>query len=263
MTDKPIQVDDRVRRANRREDDEYEYEEVTEERGCSGCGWGLVGLVGCLGIPVGVILFVLIGGANIIGNIFNGIGQIFNPPSVYQTVSQQAVLESIRQLSDLTTVEYNFSQIITSERELPPILQALYSDRLVYFAVGRIQAGVTLSAIQPQDVIINGTTLTIILPPPVIQDCFIDEGASGVISRDTGVFASPAPNIESEARKTALVHFRGLSIDEGILVRANNEAKTTLEAFLGLLPITGVETIEIITQEAIVANLQFPTSCTP
>ncbi len=263
MTDKPIVVDDRVRRANRDDDDEYEYEDVTEERGCSGCAWGLVGLVGCLGIPVGVILFVLIGGANLIGNIFNGIGQIFNPPSVYETVSQQAVLESVRQLSDLTTVEYNFSQIITSERELPPLLQALYSDRLVYFAVGRIQAGVNLSAIQPEDVIIDGTTLTIILPPPALQDCFIDEGASGVISRDTGVFASPAPNIESEARKTALVHFRGLAIDEGILVRANDEAQTTLEAFLGLLPITGVETIDIITQEAVVAALQFPTSCTP
>ncbi|PJF29829.1 MAG: hypothetical protein CUN52_06365 [Phototrophicales bacterium] len=263
MTDKPIQVDERVRRANQM-DDEYEYEEVDEERGCSGCAWGLVGLVGCLGIPVGVILFVIIGGANIIGNIFNGIGQIFNPPPpVYQTVSQQAVLESVRQLSDLTTVEYNFSQIITSERELPPILQALYSDRLVYFAVGRIQAGVNLSAIQPQDVIINNTTLTIILPPPVLQDCFIDEGASGVISRDTGVFASPAPNIESEARKTALVHFRGLSIQEGILLRANTEAKTTLEAFLGLLPIAGVDTIEIITQEPNTQSMTFPSSCTP
>lgn len=263
MTDKPVIADERLRRATN-DNDEYEYEEVSEERGCSGCAWGLVGVVGCLGIPVGVIIFVLIGGANIVGNITNSIAQIFNPPPpVYNTVSQRAVLDSVRQLSELTTVEYNFSQIITSERELPPILQALYSDKLVYFAVGRIQAGVDLSSLQSEDVVINNRMLTIILPPPALLDCFIDEGASGVISRDTGVFASPAPNIESEARKTALVHFRKLSVEEGILDRANDEAKTTLETFLGLLPITGVEVVEVITQEPDLANLKLPTSCTP
>lgn len=259
--DSPIRTDDRKRV---RETDEYEYEEITEQRGCSGCGWGLVGVAGCLGIPIGLIIFVVLGGASIIGNIFSGIGQIFNPPPpVYNTVSQRAVLESVRELSDLTTYEYNFSQNITSERELPPVLQALYSDKLVYFAVGRIQAGVDLSQIAENDIIIQEGRLTIILPPPAIVDCFIDEGASGVISRDTGVFASPAPNIESEARKTALIHFRGVAIDEGILIQANDKAKQTLQSFLDLLPMEGVETVEVITQEAVIADLRFPTSCTP
>jgi len=262
MSDSPIKTDDRLKRV--RETDEYEYEEVTEQRGCSGCGWGLVGVAGCLGIPVAVIIFALVGGAGVLGGIFNGIGQIFNPPPpVYTTVSQKAVLESVRELSDLTTVEYNFSQNITSERELPPILQALYNDRLIYFAVGRIQAGVNLSAIAENDIIIQENRLTIILPPPAIVDCFIDEGASGVISRDTGVFASPAPNIESEARKTALLHFRGVAIEEGILTQANDEAKKTLQTFLDLLPMEGIDAVEVITQEAIIADLQFPTSCTP
>ena len=258
-----IQADDRVKRLNAN-DDEYEYEEVTEARGFSGCGWGLVGVVGCLGIPLGLMIFIFIGGANIIGGILGGIGQIFNPPPpVYNTVSQKAVLESVRELSDLTTVEFNFSQNITSERELPPLLQALYSDRLVYFAVGRIQAGVNLSDLKENDIIIEGTTLTIILPKPRIVDCFIDEGQSGVISRDTGVFASPAPNIESEARQTALLHFRGLSIEDGILVRANEEAQKTIQGFLDLLPMEGVETITVITQEAIISELVYPSSCTP
>jgi hypothetical protein len=266
MSDKsPVQADDRTKRIV---EDEYEYEVMTESRDGSGCGWGLLGLAGCLGIPIGIIAFIVIGGANMIGGFFNSIGQIFNPPPpVYDTVSTIAVLESIRQLSQLTTVERNYSRTITTERQLPDVLQLLYSDRLVYFAVTSIQAGIDIAQIGEDDIIINGSTLTIILPPPTLTNCFIDESASRVISRDTGVFASPAPNIESEARIGALFYFRDLAVDEGILAEASTQAEITLEALFtsvfSIYPESPIDTIEVIAQEANMQNMIFTDSCAP
>jgi hypothetical protein len=230
-------------------DDEYEYVEVEEGQGCSGCGWGMAGAFGCFAIPVVVIGFLLITGINTIGGIVKGIGSVFNPgPPVYNTVSTATVLESVELLSELTTTQYNFSDIIISERDLPGYLQSLYRDRLTLVVVGQIEAGIALNELSEGDIVIDGDTLILRLPVPRLQRCFINEEETSVVSRDTGFFASPADQLDRDARLYALDIFRARALENGILEEANAQAAETLRVFLETLPLENVTQVQVETQ---------------
>ncbi|MFW5748185.1 MAG: DUF4230 domain-containing protein [Chloroflexota bacterium] len=229
--------------------DEYEYVEVEERQGCSGCGWGLAGALGCVAIPTAVLIFVVVTGVNTVGGILDGVSSIFNPgPPVYNINSTVTVLESITELSDLTTTQYNFSNIVVAGRELPQLLRGLYRDNLTLVIVGQIEAGIDLSQLAEDDISVDGTTLVLRLPEPQLLRCFINEEQTVVVERDTGIFAAPAPNLDSEARQFAIGEFRERALENGILEEANFQAETTLRAFILSLPLAGVDSVEIVTR---------------
>lgn len=159
------------------------------------------------------------------------------------------VLESVQQMSVLTTTRYNFSSVVTTEREMPPVLAALYGERQVLVAVGHVTAGIDLSLMGPEDVTIENGVLTLHIPPPTLQDCFLNEGASYVMARDTGVFSRSAPHLEGQARQYAIHEFRQTAISEGILTEVQQQATTALTEFVQLLNIEGVHTVHIQTIE--------------
>src|SRR4051812_38354366 len=55
-------------------------------------------------------------------------------------VQGTTVLEKVQNLSQLTTTRFNYSSIVTSQRDLPSILAGLYGDKLVMVAVGHVNA---------------------------------------------------------------------------------------------------------------------------
>lgn len=159
------------------------------------------------------------------------------------------VLESIQQMSVLTTTRYNFSSLVTTEREMPPVLAALYGERQVLVAVGHVTAGIDLSLMDAEDVTINNGVLTLHLPPPSLQDCFLNEGASYVVERDTGIFSESAPQLEGQARQFAIQQFRENAQQEGILANVQQQATAALTEFIQLLNVEGIRSINIITTE--------------
>jgi hypothetical protein len=159
------------------------------------------------------------------------------------------VLQSIQQMSVLTTTRYNFSSLVTTEREMPPVLAALYGERQVLIAVGHVTAGIDLSLMGPEDVTIANGTLMLHLPPPTLQDCFLNEGASYVAERDTGLFSRSAPELEGQARQFAIRQFRDNALQEGILTNVQQQATTALTEFIQLLGINGVSSVSIVTTE--------------
>lgn len=170
------------------------------------------------------------------------------------------VLESIQQMSVLTTTRYNFSSVVTTEREMPPVLAALYGERQVLVAVGHVTAGIDLSLMGPEDVTLTNGVLTLHLPPPTLQDCFLNEGASYVLARDTGLFSQSAPQLEGQARQFAIRQFRETAMQEGVLSSVQQQATTALTEFVNLLDIDGVRSINIITTEPD-ALAPLPLSC--
>ncbi|MEP7287030.1 MAG: DUF4230 domain-containing protein [Chloroflexota bacterium] len=171
------------------------------------------------------------------------------------TIQGTTVLERIQSLSELMTTRYNYSSLVTSQRDMPGILNGLYGDKLLMVAVGHITAGIDV-----KNVTISGSsadTLTIQMPAPHLIDCFLDEKSSYVVSRDTGLFAKPAPNLDQEARRFAVAEFRKSALDANIYNEVQTHAQTILNNFvLGM----GVKKVTILTTPPD-PNTPLPDSC--
>jgi hypothetical protein len=143
---------------------------------------------------------------------------------------------------------------------MPDILKLLYGEKLVMVAVGYITAGIDMTQIKPEDVIWDGNTLIVRLPPPALQDCFLDENASYVISRDTGLFARSAPNLDESSRRYAIEQFRNGALESGILLEAQTQAQTAIEQFIAVL---NNPQIKIVTVSAAQPNSEaaLPATC--
>lgn len=148
-------------------------------------------------------------------------------------ISLTTVLERVQLVSELTTVRYTYSNIITVERDLPPLLQALYRDRLVLVAVGHITAGIDLSKLSAGDVQVNGDIINVSIPAPELFDCFFNEPDSYVASRETGLFSAPASDLDLDARLFAIKQFRNAALERGILTEAAQEAENVLANLIG------------------------------
>jgi hypothetical protein len=81
-------------------------------------------------------------------------------------ITATVILERIQALSELSSVRYNFSSIITTTRDVPGILGALYGENQAMVAVGHVRAGIDLSQMKEEDVIRGQDVLLLKLPPP-------------------------------------------------------------------------------------------------
>jgi hypothetical protein len=170
------------------------------------------------------------------------------------------VLDSVQRMSVLTGARYNFSTLVTSERELPPEMASLYGERLMLVAVGAVTAGIDLGRLTAADVMLDGGTLTVRLPPPEIQDCFLDENASYVADRTTGIFARSAVNLEAQARRFAVQQFRGEALERGILEAVQVQAEIALGQFLRLSLLDAAQTVKFIPTDP-PADAPLPPTC--
>lgn len=205
---------------------------------CWGCLLATMGVM--LALTVGLVLFIAVVVSNVgdtTGNFFDTLRAFFSPGQRQITGIQLPEIERIQLLSDLTTTRFNYAQIVTASTDMPEPFATLYGDNLVMVAVGHIEAGIDLGALTADDVTLNESDniVTLRLPAPVIQDCFLDEQQSYTVSRTTGVFASPSPALDSQARRYALNQFRDTAMEEGILREAQQEAENVLREFLVLL----------------------------
>ncbi|HEX2907195.1 MAG TPA: DUF4230 domain-containing protein [Phototrophicaceae bacterium] len=200
-----------------------------ERQGCSGCGWGVIGALGCLVVLIVPVVALLLMGTVTVDGIIKGVQNMFNAPV---TISIQAVLDSIDNVSQLTTVRYNYSSMVTSERDMPDALKLLYGERQVMVAVGHVNAGIDLSQITAQNLTQDGDTLLIRLPPPQLQDCFVNEQASYIASMDTGLFSRSAPELVVEGRRFAVHNFRDRALEEGILEAVQAQTQTVIQEFV-------------------------------
>ncbi len=163
---------------------------------------------------------------DVLQNAFNFV--INRPPSI----NVVSVLDEIQRTAILQTTRYNYSNMITSERELPGILAGLYGDQLVLVAVGHVLAGVDLSLIDDDDIALDTQTgtLTLTVPQAQLFECFIDDNASYVADRRTGIFSAPSPDLDVQARRYAIAVFRDESMEDGILKDAQQQTEQILVA---------------------------------
>jgi hypothetical protein len=135
-------------------------------------------------------------------------------------------------LQRLETVSYTMDKIISGEHANAYLPKFLAGDRLLLVVHGEVVAGVNLAALQTSDVQVQGQKVSIHLPAVEIFSTRIDSARTKVYSRDTGLFSSPDPNLESEVREEAERQLRQAALQDGILKTAADNARSTISGML-------------------------------
>jgi hypothetical protein len=143
------------------------------------------------------------------------------------------VVRSIRSLANLTTVEY-VEYTIVEKGTSSGILNWATGDSLTLLAVARIGAGVDLSALDADSFRVNQATgvVTFSLPAAEIQYVDVDNEATQVLDRSTGLFTGGDPRLETDARQVAEDTLVNQALETGIIEDAGTNAIEVLTNFL-------------------------------
>jgi Protein of unknown function (DUF4230) len=198
-----------------------------------------------LGILVGILLTVGIAGAMVWFATGVGVFHLLTALRSGRTqmnVDQPTVVRQIQQLRRLETVSYAVDKIISGEHENAYLPKFLVSDRLLLVVHGEVIGGVDLGKLQPSDVSTQGRAITIHLPAAEVFTTRLDNAQTRVYSRDTGLFSSPDPNLETEVRQEAERQLESAARQDGILKLADQNARTTITSMLAALGFTSIQT---------------------
>jgi Protein of unknown function (DUF4230) len=157
-------------------------------------------------------------------------------------ISRPTVVQHIQQLQRLETVVYSMEKIVSGAQDSRYLPRLLAGDRLLLIVHGDVTAGVDLAALDASQLRVNGTSIDLNLPEPAVFSTRLDNARTRVYARETGLFSSPDPQLESEVRREAERQLTQAALDGGILRTAAANARTTLTSLLRGL---GFETVNI------------------
>jgi hypothetical protein len=166
---------------------------------------------------------------------------LFRSGTTVINVNQPTVVRQIQQLQRLETVSYTMDKIMSGERNNAYLPKFLAGDRLLLVVHGDVIAGVDLGKVQPADVSVHGRAISLRIPSAEIFTTRIDNARTRVYSRDTGLFSTPDPNLESEVREEAEWQLQQAALQDGVLKTADQNARTTLSRMLTGLGFEQVE----------------------
>jgi hypothetical protein len=199
-------------------------------------------LTGCLiGLAVIVVACVLIGGAvpSIGGSLIQGVLQapakiIQLPPPTPTIMVLPSVINQIKPLGQLHTASYFLSTVVDTQMPVGALNQI---QRVLLVACGKIDAGVDLSKIQPQNIVTSGDKVTLRLPDTEIftSQLFDDRQCTYVVLREEGILLPPNLVLETAAREAAVANFKETALANGILEQARTNAEGELRRLLTLL----------------------------
>jgi hypothetical protein len=155
----------------------------------------------------------------------------------------QAVLTQVRQLSQLATVEYTIQKVVGVKEDKQPV----GSESILLIVEARVQGGVDLASLRPEDVTVHPDgTVALRLPPAKILNLFINEKQTKVWDRQKTWWAPWIPyslDLEQRARMTGIETAKQAALDMGILAQADRNAETSIRGLLGL---AGVKSVRFV-----------------
>jgi hypothetical protein len=142
----------------------------------------------------------------------------------------------VRELNRLETATMRVVSVSTIRQSYDLIPNALAGDELTLYAAGDVIAGVDLSLLKSDDVHREPDgTIVVRLPPPQLLVSRIDNRASHVIDRRTGVFRRADIGMEGRARQYAEQNIRNEAVRKGILPLAQQNAEARVAKLLHTL----------------------------
>ena len=141
-------------------------------------------------------------------------------------------MQHIQQLQRLETVVYNMEKIVSGGQENKYLPRMLAGDRILLIVHGEVTAGVDLGALDPSQLSIDGKAVAIRMPEAMVFSTRLDNARTRVYTRETGLFSSPDPELESDVRREAERQLTQAALDGGIVKAAAANARTTLTSLL-------------------------------
>jgi hypothetical protein len=166
------------------------------------------------------------------GGALERMASFFMGRSTRIDVSSPAIVDRIRQLSRLETVEFSLDKIIEGEREAAYLPNFLAGDKLLLIAHGEVTAGVDLEKLKPGDVQVQGDSVHVRLPEAQVLSTRLDNARTKIYSRTTGLLVSADPDLETQTRQAAEEQIEKAALDDGILERARQNARNDVTALL-------------------------------
>ena len=157
-------------------------------------------------------------------------------------LSQPAVVHRIQRLQRLETVVYSVEKIVTGTQDNAYLPKFLGGDRILLIVHGEVTAGIDLAKLDESKIKITGRSIELEVPPAEIFSTRIDNERTRVYSRETGLFTTPDPDLESEARREAERQIAQSATASGILKTAADNGRANLS---GLLEALGFESVVI------------------
>jgi hypothetical protein len=202
----------------------------------------LIAAVG-VGLVVTAIRAPFDSAGGIVNQISNQIGNLAHPtPTIYP--DPVTVIQEVRSLSRLETVQYTLEKVITAESNQGPF-GFLFGDKLLLVAHGTVVAGIDLGRLEPGDVRIDAQgAVYMVIPAAEVFVATLDNEKSYVYHRETGLLAPGTKDLESAARKAAQDEILKAALEDGILTTALTNGKAYLQRFLTSLGLKEVVFID-------------------
>ena len=143
-------------------------------------------------------------------------------------------VEEVRELNELATVQTTASVPVPQESGvIEPLPEFIRGESVLLIAVGDVRAGVDLDKLEQGDVRVEDESVTIDLPEPEILSSGLDEERTRVYDREQGLLNfSPDEDLETEARREAISEIEAAARENGIMDQAQQNAETSLRAFI-------------------------------
>jgi hypothetical protein len=193
---------------------------------------GLIGLV-----ATAILIFLAVGWVR-------DIIPSFDNPFTTETIdrSRPALLKSIRNLSDYHAASGHFEVIVDVEKDTRFVPDVIRGERVLFVAVGSVDAGFDFSRLDERSVSVSGDRATITLPPARFFGAQVDPERSYVYDRDRGLFDRVSglfgDNPTGERELYVLSQQKLLAAaqaNSGLLRRAEGNTKAMLESLLRAL----------------------------
>ncbi|MEX1125762.1 MAG: DUF4230 domain-containing protein [Acidimicrobiia bacterium] len=192
-----------------------------------------------IAIGLGVVALFVVLGMFVISSLRNLADAVPTPsdlaavfePEPYEEIGP-VIISSIRDMSNLTTVETVQYTIVDKGTDRGWLSWAR-GDSLQLFAVAKIGAGIDLSQITVRNVSLDSEgVVEISVPAAEIQYVSVDNEATQILDRETGLFTKGDPRLETDARQVAEEVLVQSALDDGLLVKAEANARQVLTDFL-------------------------------
>ena len=154
------------------------------------------------------------------------------------------LLTAVKDLARLESASFHMERVIDlSDKQSKLFGLVTTEDAILLVAVAEISAGVDLQKMTAKDVVVDATTrkVTITLPAPEVLHAALDNDKTYVHTRKTGTLAERKENLESRARVEAERTLVESARQAGLLSRASDNARRTVEALVRSLGYPDVE----------------------
>jgi hypothetical protein len=160
-------------------------------------------------------------------------------------VSSGTVVNRVQRMNRLESAMYTLDTVVEGDASSSILPDALTGDHLLMIVEGKTIAGVDMSQLKPEDVVINERgserDIKVTLPPSQVFLTTIDNDHTRVYARETGLFVKADPNLETQTRSKAQAQLQQAALSDGILDVATKNARSTISTMLQGLGFTHVE----------------------